>query len=274
MLRDSSRITGILGSLVTLYRMGLRLVPLSGKRAILKDWPDLHLGEGDIRSWCRHGVNWGIITGEPLVVLDTDSDAAEAWVREKGIDSPVVVRTGRGGFHRYFRCPDDTEVHSRTRIHKIDGLDLRGWRSYIVAAGSVHPDTKRRYEYLPVKELIDLHELPVFDPAWTRENRLEPFQKPQTGNGVKQLAGRIRDVRAYIRGIPSIQGQGGDKACFTVACLVVEAGFDYASAVAEMEGWNKVAAFPPWRHEDLERKVRYAFKRVLGVGMDRSTFPR
>jgi hypothetical protein len=265
MLRESPSSNGILGSLVTLHRMGLRLLPLSGKRAIIKDWPDLHLGESEIKSWCRQGVNWGIITGEPLVILDTDTDAAEAWVREKGIDSPVVVRTGGGGLHRYFRCPEEIEVHSRSAMHRVDGLDVKGWRSYIVAPGSVHPDTRRQYEYLPGKELIDLYELPLFDPGWSKENRPEPFFKPKTGSGDRRLAGHIRDVRAYIRGIPSIEGKGGDRACFRVACLLVEAGFDFASAVAEMEAWNEVAAFPPWRHQDLERKVRCAFRRVLGV---------
>ena len=34
------------------------------------------------------------------------------------------------------------------------------------------------------------------------------------------------------------------------------------AAVAELEAWNQVAAFPPWRREELERKVRYAFKRT------------
>jgi hypothetical protein len=267
MLRESPRTNGILGSLVTLHRMGLRLVPLSGKRAIIKDWPSLRLAESEIRSWCRQGVNFGIITGEPLVVLDTDTDEAEAWVQAKGIASPVVVQSGGGGLHRYFRSPEDIEVRSRLGMHRIRGLDVKGFRSYIVAPGSIHPDTRRRYEYLPGKELIDVEELPVFDLAWSKENRPEPLLKPKIGNSGNQLAGHIRDVRAYIRRIPSIQGQGGDRACFRVACLLVEAGFDYASAVAEMEAWNEVAAIPRWRHEELERKLRYAFKRVLGVEM-------
>lgn len=248
-----------------LHRTGLRLLPLVGKRAIVKDWPNLRLGESDVRSWCGRGVNWGIITGEPLVVLDTDTEAAEAWVKANGIDSTVVVRTGGRGWHRYFLCPEDTEVHSRSGMHKIDGLDLKGWRSYIVAAGSVHPGTRRKYEYLPGRELTDVRRIPAFNLAWIRESGAESLVMPGVAVGRKSFAGHVRDVRAYIRRIPSIQGQGGDKACFTVACLLVEAGLDFASAVAELEAWNEVAAFPPWRHEDLERKVRYAFKRVLNV---------
>jgi hypothetical protein len=53
-----------------------------------------------------------------------------------------------------------------------------------------------------------------------KKNRPEPLCKPKAGNGGKQLSGHIRDVRASIPRIPSIEGQGGDKACFRVACLV------------------------------------------------------
>src|SRR5258708_1448881 len=118
MPHESPHSTGILETALELHHKSLRLVPLVGKRAIIHDWPNLHLGESDIRSWSRQGVNWGIITGDPLVVLDTDSEAAEAWVKAKGIDSPVVVRTGGRGLHRYFRCPEYVEIHSRSGMHK------------------------------------------------------------------------------------------------------------------------------------------------------------
>ncbi len=95
--------TGSLDTALDLHRKGLRLIPLLGKRAIVKDWPVLTLSEDDIRVWSGRGVNWGVLTGDSLVVLDTDTDQAEAWVQEHGIDSPVVVRSGGRGLHRYFR---------------------------------------------------------------------------------------------------------------------------------------------------------------------------
>jgi hypothetical protein len=263
--RESPPICTILETALDLHRRSLRLVPLCGKRAIIKDWPSLHLSERDIRDWSTRGVNWGIITGEPLVVLDTDTNDAEAWVYEHGVDSPVIVRSGGGGLHRYFRCTDGVEVHSRSAVHRIDGLDVKGWRSYIVAPGSVHPETKRRYEYLPGRSLGALKRLPLFDPEWVREIRVEPFIEPRTARPGGTVHSHIHDMRAYIRAIPSLQGQGGDRACFRVACLLVEAGFDYASALAEITAWNEVAAIPPWKNADLERKIRRAFQRVLGI---------
>src|SRR5262249_48396248 len=123
--------TGMLETALDLHRRGLRLVPLVGKEAFLKGWQHLQLGAADIRSWSKRGVNWGAITGDPLIVLDTDTDEAERWIADKGIDSPVVVQSGGGGKHRWFIRRDGVEIHSRTAMHKTRGLDLKGWNSYI-----------------------------------------------------------------------------------------------------------------------------------------------
>jgi Bifunctional DNA primase/polymerase, N-terminal len=263
MLSESLAPPHRLGTALELHRKGLRLVPLVGKRAVMKDWPSLHLGESDIRDFSRRGLNWGIITGEPLVVLDTDNDEAEAWVNAQGIESPVMVRTGRGGLHRYFKIPEHADIHSRSAVHRIDGLDVKGWHGYVVAAGSIHPETKQRYEYLPGRDLVDLHLLPTFDPHWVREIRPEPLVKPHTTSAGAIVRGHVRDVRAYIRGIQSIEGSGGDRACFTVACLLAEAGLSFDEALSELLDWNQTNAFPAWEGKELSRKLRYAFERVL-----------
>jgi len=75
---------------------------------------------------------------------------------------------------------------------------------------------------------------------------------------------RIRDVRGYVRAIRSIEGNGGDRSCFTVACLLAEAGLSFEEALAELLNWNATNALPPWKPPELHRKLRYAFARVLG----------
>jgi hypothetical protein len=261
---ESLDTTDPLGTALELHRLSLRLVPLDGKRALLKDWPSLHLSEREICSWGRRGVNWGIVTGEPLVVLDTDTEEAEAWVREKGIDSPSMVRSGGRGLHRYFRCRAGEQVRGKIAALGIRGLDVKGWHGYIVAAGSIHPDTGRRYAYLPGRELTALETLPLFDVSWVEPIRVEPWPKPRPPSRVGSVGNRIRDVRAYVRAIRSIEGSGGDRSCFTVACLLAEAGLSFEEALAELLIWNATNALPPWAPPDLHRKLRYAFARVLG----------
>lgn len=256
----------MLASALALHRKSLRLVPLNGKVALVKNWPGLRLSEQDIADWTACGVNWGIITGEPLVVIDTDSDEAEAWVHANHIQNTVMVSTGGGGRHRYFRCPEGPVIRSKSAALGIHGLDVKGWHSYIVAAGSIHPQTYRQYEYLPGRELRELQELPVFNPEWIRHIRNEPITKPTLTDQGTRPSSRVYDVRAYIRRIPSIEGQGGDKACFTVACLLVEEGCTFDEAIAEMEAWNEQCAIPYWSRAALERKIRSAFLRVRGLG--------
>src|SRR2546428_1348679 len=64
-------------------------------------------------------------------------------------------------------------------------------------------------------------------------------------------AGRIRDLRRYIRGIASIQGHGGSNACYRVACLLAEAGYEFDTALAELVAWNQACAVPLWTRPAL-----------------------
>src|SRR5437763_310499 len=56
MLTESFESIGSLQTALELHKKSLRLVPLLGKSAIVKDWPNLHLGESDIRDWSRRGI--------------------------------------------------------------------------------------------------------------------------------------------------------------------------------------------------------------------------
>lgn len=247
------------------HRRGLRLVPLHGKTPLMKQWPKLELGEGDIRAWSKRGVNWGALTGDPLIVIDTDTGKAERWVQERGITSSVMVRSGRGGLHRWFRKPETvTIIRGKNGVHGIGGLDVKAWHGCIVLPGSVHPETGNTYAFLPGKELHELGELPVFNPQWIAEGRLKsPQPFPSFGTAPNHLERHIRDIRAYIRAISSVQGQNGSRALMRVCYLLIEGGFSYGEALAEVTAWNEVAAFPPWSPSELVRAVANAFQRKL-----------
>ncbi len=255
---------GTVEHFLELHRRGLRLVPCRGKVALMRNWPELHLGEQDIRDWSREGVNWAAVCGDPLCVLDTDTAEAEAWVQEQKIESPVMVRSGRGGLHRYFLSPPDVDVHSTSAAHGIKGLDVKGWRSYILLPGSVHPETGIQYTWVFGCELGQLHELPIFNPGWVRREEPRVLVPASGRRPAVSRVREIRDVFAYIRGIRSIQGQGGDRACFTVACFLIEAGLTPEDALQEMHVWNAANAFPQWSPVALRHKLRYACKKVLG----------
>lgn len=251
-------------------RAGLRLTPLAGKAAILKGWTDIDLSESQILAWENRGVNWGAITGDPLIVLDTDTEEAEAWVQSQGIESPVMVRSGGGGIHRWFLKPENvTIIRCRIGLHGIKGLDVKGWHGIIALPGSIHPETKKRYEFIDGKEFAGLHNLPPIDLKWIQEIRKEPSMKPETqpSTQVGQSSGHIRNLMGYIMSIPSVQGQNGSNACYRVASLLYDAGKSFDEILAVMEEWNEVCAFPTWSREELVHKVESVIRRKTGEAM-------
>jgi hypothetical protein len=251
------------------HRAGLRLVPLDGKRPLVKNWPELHLGEDAIRAWERKGVNWGAITGDPLIVIDIDTDAAAEKIRAMSITSSVVVQSGGGGDHLWFLKPENvTIVPCKTNLHGIPGLDVKGHHGCIVLPGSIHPETGQRYEFAPGKEFTSLADLPPFDPKWVLEIREEPGRKPHANEMTPRRSlmnqavhQEVRDVMAYVMSIPSVEGQGGSNACYRVACILYDAGKSFEEILAAMEEWNEVAAFPRWSRQELIHKISSVFKR-------------
>src|SRR6266542_2700922 len=98
-LRNTS---GNVGEALALFELGLRVVSLRGKVPLIQDWPNLKLAKEDIVAFGERHVNWGIICGDPLIVVDTDTPEAEAKAREFGIESNVEVLSGGRGRHWYF----------------------------------------------------------------------------------------------------------------------------------------------------------------------------
>ena len=132
------------------------IIPIIGKTPLEQNWQKYcHTKNGpwepDYAS-CDVGICCGPASG--LLVLDVDDvDAFEYLTKANGFELPetYTVRTGGGGLHHYFRYPDDGNKygcrslkHPAFRNHTI--FDVRGDGGYVVAAGSVHPDTGNVYE--------------------------------------------------------------------------------------------------------------------------------
>lgn len=133
-------------------------MPLNGKNAILKGFPDRKIAsEQEISSWWRDGStnNIGIITGGGLVVLDVDhdpdkgafgyEDLAELESENGELPMTWVAKSGGGGEHYYFHCTESAKLKNRARFY--GALDIRTDGGYIVTPPSIHPDSGREYEW-------------------------------------------------------------------------------------------------------------------------------
>ncbi len=120
--------------------------PESGKRPITahgvddatKDYENfLELVRG------RDDFNIGIATGKAsgIIVIDRDprngsQSSFAALVEEFGkLPTGPKVKTGGGGFHNYFRCPEGIS-HAPTKL--ADDIDVKYDRGYVVAPPSKH----------------------------------------------------------------------------------------------------------------------------------------
>jgi hypothetical protein len=134
--------------------------PCAGKIPAIKGGRGCHDATTDperiAAMWRRYpGSNIGVATGERsgFWVLDVDpqhdGDASlTALEQEHGPLPPTVEQhTGSGGRHLLFRCDAMRPVRNRAGFRS--GLDTRGDGGHIVVAPSLHPETGRRYVWVP-----------------------------------------------------------------------------------------------------------------------------
>lgn len=115
---------------------------------------DATTDEDQIRRWfenCDAKIGIGIATGKAsgFVVLDIDKGhgGLESVVNLPGdLSATLVIGTGGGGLHYYFKATDE-ELKNRTSL--LPGIDFRGDGGYVVAPPSLHLSGKK---YVVVQE--------------------------------------------------------------------------------------------------------------------------
>ncbi len=228
--------------------------PESGK-APLQKWRNKGpLSDPELR---RHFLNTGnniaVETGfcSGLVVVDTDSREGDKYAIQQCAHTGWVVETGGGGRHYWYKLPLNVIVRNRQKINGL-GLDLRGDGGYVVAPPSKHY-SGRQYRWL--KQEV----LPEYDPNWFPENKqpVSPGWKIETNDIVE----RTFRARRYISKIKSVTGEGGDKALFKAACVLIQRfEMEPAEALEELRIWNTFCSDPPWPESRLHYKVQEALR--------------
>lgn len=150
---------------------GLTLIPLHrhdqvdaegrkrGKSPRDANWTSRDYADFDATAHLVAGGNVGVRLTEQDLVVDVDprnfpdgetletDNPFRRLCRDAGLDPdsfPTVI-TGSGGLHIYMRKPADVSlVDSRA---DYPGVEFKSRGRQVVAAGSVHPDTKGTYEW-------------------------------------------------------------------------------------------------------------------------------
>ncbi len=237
---------------------GWPVIPVNGKTpavpwaAYQRQRPTLD----QVRQWFASNVNYNlaVVTGRisDLVVIDCDTAEDAMWWRQNHVETPLVVTTGRGGSHFYYRYPK-CEVGNRAGIlgRKID---VRGEGGLVVAPPSIHPMTDRAYQWRPWDHYA-FDEIPVFDPAW-----LGPASASLSGSYSRRLSPTIRNGLSYIRQITAESGNGGHSATFRAACKLRDSGLTADQALDALRTWSETNAEPRWTEKELAHKIHDAFR--------------
>lgn len=214
------------------------------KRPIGGRW---HISDrrSDHQRWIARGHNIGIMLRENrLVVIDIDrgKDAARTFWRERRELCQYVAETRRG-IHVYL------EGETATRKFPLGDIKASG---YVVSPPSVVKYDKKvfwTYRWIVRSAL----------PRFSDYEHLFPIEEhlPQP-----ERRGRIRNVRAYLAKIVSIEGEHGWGAMARAASVCLHAGLSESEATIALLDWNAGPTVrPKWDPRDIARTITRIYRK-------------
>lgn len=126
----------------------------NGKTPLENGWTTRTYNLPDLKKHMEHGGNVGVRLKATDLVVDVDprnfeegDDPVSRLENDFDIQlaDNVSVVTGGGGLHIYMRKP--AEVRVRGKLPAYAGIEFKSAGSYVVAPGSLHPETGRRYSF-------------------------------------------------------------------------------------------------------------------------------
>lgn len=210
--------------------------PRTKKPMTAHGWKDATLDAETITAWWTKtpDANMAIACApSDLAVMDidhglADDNAALLWLGAHKMPATYMVRTGRRpeyGLQIYFRgaIPD-------VGLWQLDGCEgqIKSLGGYVMAAGSIHPDSGQAYTVKSNETLADT-------PDAVRA--LRSFQLPIMQSGPMQK-------------IP--EGSGRHAALTSVAGTFRSKGFDEDAVLMQLIPANEAMCEVPVSHEDLE----------------------
>lgn len=211
---------------------------------------------GAIRAWWQRYPNASIAvaTGSMsnLIMIDEDLDEIEGkdgphnmmlWERENGdLPETVVVITGRGGRHRYFKYYKD-DIRNRAGI--IKDVDVRGEGGYAILPPSRHPNGTI-YEWESSPDEIEIAEVD--------ENVLKFLA---IGKEIKEKGQKLKLDNV-------IQSGQRNTTMHKLACSLQAQGLEDNAIMAAVQQENENRCNPPLSEDEVTTIVKSALKYKKG----------
>jgi hypothetical protein len=170
-------------------------------------------------------------------------------------EDTFTVKTGGGGYHIYYKVPKGSLFKETHPEYK--GIEFKSKGRYVVGPGSIHPDTKKKYEIINDSEIQMIPEI-LLNMLPTKSERML---------ATSQDIGYVEDInscnlfRDYLKTAEiAVEGERGDEVTFKTACRGRDFGLSPAkTAEIMLSDWNDRCE-PPWNEEDIAVKVRNAYE--------------
>lgn len=211
---------------------------------------------GAIRAWWQRYPNASVAvaTGSMsnLIMIDEDLDEIEGkdgphnmmlWERDNGdLPETVVVITGRGGRHRYFKYYKD-DIRNRAGI--IKDVDVRGEGGYAILPPSHHPNGTI-YEWESSPDEVEIAEVD--------ENVLKFLA---TGKEIKEKGQKLKLDNV-------IQSGQRNTTMHKLACSLQAQGLEDNAIMAAVQQENENRCNPPLSEDEVTTIVKSALKYKKG----------
>ncbi len=176
--------------------------------------------DAEIAAWFNHNmpINIGVVTGNisNIVVLDVDNIDA---IKGRQIPVTPCSKTGRGGFHYFFKWPG----RPTKNFVKVANLDLRGDGGYVILSPSVH-ENGNVYDWLISPEEACFADIPDWllalpnDNSFVRNSKTKiPFDdcilEGKRNNTLTALAGAMRGFGVAEKNILSVLLDENQRRC-------------------------------------------------------------
>lgn len=255
-----------------LIEAGFTLIPLQGKSKLpFPGFPNTPYETELDRS--KFPANYGVLLSDDILVIDIDprnfeeGDVPHVRLFDQiGIDfkQPMtpVVRTGSGGYHVYLRKPQNTPT--REKIKGFRGVDFKSTKGrFMVGPESVHPDTGKPYTKIR-GDFRDIRQAPAALLDLLRSS-VERKAHKKDEDRIKDTAENRAQFTEFCRAaVPAIEGESGDQTTYSVACKGYAYGLSDESTFAIMLKEYNPRCEPPWKEQDLWKKVQHAYKYAQG----------
>lgn len=233
----------------------------------------------------RFPGNFGVVLQNDDLVIDIDprnyrdgDKPIKRLCETLGVDlkkSAVVVQTGGGGWHLYYKKPEDISITET--LPEYPGLEFKSKGRQVVGAGCVHPDTKKTYDLVSgTFSAIQPAPQALLDLIKRQGRVVKPQTLPHTTNGFLDSDATQDRYREFLLNAPlAVEGENGDKTTYTVACRGKTLGLSPEKAFELLTKYYNPLCSPPWEPSDLWSKVQNAYsysQHVVGADSPANDF--